>query len=794
MFDDPLSAVDANVGEHIFEKCFVEALQGTTRVLVMNQLHFLPQCDYIYVLDAGSIVAEGTYKQLTQTSQVFQELMQSHDKELAGASAPEAKDDRLELRYSASLVADDDDDEDRLNDVLKSPAPAPPSAVQSPLDGPPQGGIRNLVVEQQGRDGVRKPEALTDVRTPIPTEHGTEADTKVAAAGDGMEANQQVQEEEVQSGQVGLKVFLLHFSHMGVWIIPFFVTAIIAQGLITGSAFVLSWWTSNKFHRTALWYITLYGLVGVAGGLLIVVRGWFFALGTTRACRLYHEELFLKVLRAPSVFYDVTPVGRVLNRFTKDMSDIDTQLPRFLQSSLNICFFILGALVSTAVVTPIFLTAIFGVGFSFVMLQRYYSRSCTQLKRIESVTRSPVYNHFSETLLGLSTIRAFGISENFKEINVNYINTTGQALYCVRMVLQWASVRIGVLNALLLFFAALFVAIEKDSGKGKSAGNAAVAVYFVLQIGPLMGFLIQNMTELENVMNSVERVDFYCREMEQEPDWDRNELVVPSSWPSLGKIDFEGLTFAYREGLAPVLKNFTASIKSQETVGVAGRTGSGKSSLMLCLFRMYELTTGRILIDGIDIAKIGLHTLRKKLAIIPQDPVIFSGTVRFNLDPFEEYSEKDCWHALEQVQLKSFVEKNLGGLSGGVKEFGNNLSVGQRQLLCIARAILRKPTILVMDEATSSVDTTTDALIQAAVRTQFKQCTIMTIAHRLNTIMDSNRVLVLDKGVLAEFDEPWTLVHREGLLSSMYKAMTKSHAIQDPHTEADDMVHFQSAS
>eukprot|EP00808_Paulinella_micropora_P022131 g1924.t1 len=841
LFDDPLSAVDANVGEHLMQQCFLQELAGTTRVLVMNQLHFLPSCDYVYVLDAGMVVAEGTYDDLKKNSLYFQALMASHSKELTagsnnrggsrnGAGGNVARDSLVEeegsVRWwnspSAQVLTDQREeeepdskesdetvgkdardsketvdsgslvDEGEAVEVAVSSPPAaeqaddePPSpkAIQ-PAQSSPRKSRLDVALQdaklELGASGPLitpniaspSPMALEELRTPIVPMEETQGGKEVKkTAGHAPQA--QLEEEEVGNGTVGASLYLKHFKAMGPWSFMFFFWALIAQAGVTGSAFILSWWTSDKFNQSNMWYLMVYGIVGITGGLLIVVRGFSFALGTRRSCRSYHNDLFYRMMKAPSAFYDVTPVGRVLNRFTKDLNDIDSQLPRMLQSVFNMGFAMLGSLVSTAIVTPIFLVAMAVVIGLFTLLQRYYSRSCTQLKRIESVSRSPVYNLFSETLLGMSTIRAFRVTPRFKEMNSNLLNINGQAFYSVRMVLQWASVRIGLLNAILLFCAALFTAF----GKGTSSpGNAAVAIYFVLSIGPIMGFFINNWTELENVMNAVERVDFYTKNITQEADWDHNDVDVPEDWPARGEIEFKNLEFSYREGLEPVIKDFNAKVESLESVGVAGRTGSGKSSLMLCILRMYELTKGQILIDGLDIAKLGLHTLRRALAIIPQEAVIFSGSVRFNLDPFDEYSDDECWNSLRHVQLAAFVEHTLGGLSGSIKEFGSNLSVGQRQLLCIARAILRKPKILLMDEATSSVDTTTDALIQTAVRSQFKHCTMLTIAHRLNTIMDSSRVMVLDHGRLVEYDQPWTLVEQpQGLLKSMYKAMVSAH-------------------
>jgi ABC-type multidrug transport system fused ATPase/permease subunit len=418
--------------------------------------------------------------------------------------------------------------------------------------------------------------------------------------------------------------------------------------------------------------------------------------------------------------------------------------------------------------TPLFLIVMGVVGILFIALQRYFSRSTIQLKRIEAVSRSPVYNHFGETLLGLATIRAFKHSERFCFTKVQRIDRMTHSFFTLRCVLNWASLRVGAINAVLLAFAVLFVVLAKGS---LDPGSAALAVYFILGIGPLLGFFVSSLTELDNNMNAVERVHQYSETLEHEASWDKNEVEVPESWPSEGKIVLKDVVFRYRKNLDPVLHGVSAEINSMEKIGVAGRTGSGKSSLMLCLFRMYEIDSGSIFIDGIDIGKIGLHTLRKKLGIIPQDAFVFSGTIRENLDPFRVCTDEEVWEALAGVQLDTLT-KTMGGLAAVIKEYGENLSAGQRQLLCIARAVLRKPKILVMDEATSSVDSNTDTMIQTMVRSAFKNSTTVTIAHRLNTIMDCDRVMVLKDGNLVEFDQPQALVSSGGVFSIMHHAMT----------------------
>jgi len=282
--------------------------------------------------------------------------------------------------------------------------------------------------------------------------------------------------------------------------------------------------------------------------------------------------------------------------------------------------------------------------------------------------------------------------------------------------------------------------------------------------------LVRMTTEVETNMVSVERIREY-QEITQEAPVDVPENDPPQEWPENGVIKFENYQTRYREGLDLVLKGIDCTILSSEKIGIVGRTGAGKSSMTLALFRIIESASGCISIDGVNISQLGLGRLRSRITIIPQDPVLFAGSMRMNLDPFDTYSDKSIWTALEHAHLKTTVANFAGGLEYQVTEGGSNLSVGQRQLICLARALLRKTKVLVLDEATAAVDLETDDLVQATIRKEFVDCTVLTIAHRLNTIMDSNRVMVLDQGRILEFDTPENLMKNK---DSQFYSMAKN--------------------
>lgn len=315
----------------------------------------------------------------------------------------------------------------------------------------------------------------------------------------------------------------------------------------------------------------------------------------------------------------------------------------------------------------------------------------------------------------------------------------------------------------VVLFAALFAVIGRSN---LNPGLVGLSVSYALQVTMALNWMVRMMSDLESNIVAVERVKEYSK-TETEAPWVVEGSRPPEGWPPRGEVEFRDYSVRYRPGLDLVLKKLSVHVRGGEKVGIVGRTGAGKSSMTLCLFRILEAAEGEIRIDGLNVADIGLHDLRSQLTIIPQDPILFSGTLRMNLDPFGNYSEEDIWHALELAHLHMFVRAQPAGLDFLCSEGGENLSVGQRQLVCLARALLRKSRILVLDEATAAIDLETDDLIQATIRTQFDHCTVLTIAHRLNTIMDYTRILVLDKGAVAEFDSPTNLIAARGIFYGM---------------------------
>ncbi|NWV02808.1 MRP2 protein, partial [Ptilonorhynchus violaceus] len=479
------------------------------------------------------------------------------------------------------------------------------------------------------------------------------------------------------------------------------------------------------------------------------------AQGAMRASRIMHQQLLSNILRAPMSFFDTTPIGRIVNRFAKDIFTVDETIPMSFRTWLTCFMGIVSTLLVITLATPFFALVIIPLGIFYYFVLRFYISTSRQLRRLDSVTRSPIYSHFGETVSGLSVIRAYGHQERFLKQNEITMDINQKSVYSWIISNRWLAIRLEFVGSLVVFFSALLAVISKNTLAG---GIVGLSVSSALNVTQTLNWLVRTSSELETNIVAVERVHEYTKV--------KNETKADS----LG--DGEGRK-AHQTKMESICAVFFSPVSSSKKllpqVGVVGRTGAGKSSLTNCLFRVLEAAGGKIIIDEVDIATIGLHDLRKNLTIIPQDPVLFTGTLRMNLDPFDQYSDEEVWKALELAHLKAYVQDLPEGLLHFVSEGGENLSVGQRQLVCLARALLRKAKILILDEATAAVDLETDHLIQTTIRSEFADCTVLTIAHRLHTIMDSNRVMVLQAGQIVEFDSPEELLTKQGIFSAMAK-------------------------
>uniref|UniRef100_A0A8C2I0L6 ATP-binding cassette, sub-family C (CFTR/MRP), member 2 n=1 Tax=Cyprinus carpio TaxID=7962 RepID=A0A8C2I0L6_CYPCA len=661
--------------------------------------------------------------------------------------------------------------------------------------------VNGVVSEVGSYDGLRASKgAFSEFLETYGKEESNNADEsdyeQIDTLPEGMEPQADDSPEDIVSSTLKREnslrhMYLQYLRSMGWCFVTWsFLFYFIQNVAVIGQNLWLSDWTEDsvKYFNTTYpthirdMRIGVFGALGLAQGFLVFFGTILLADGSISASRTLHTNLLSNILKVPMVFFDTTPSGRIVNRFAKDIFTVDEMIPMSFRSWILCLLGVLGTLFIICLATPIFTAVIVPMAIVYYFVQRFYVATSRQLRRLDSVSRSPIYSHFGETVSGLSVIRAYGHQKRFLKQNEDTIDQNLKSVYPWIVSNRWLAMRLESLGNLVVFFAALFAVISRDSLK---SGLVGLSISYALNVTQTLNWLVRMTSELETNIVAVERVREYA-EIENEAPWITSNRP-PDDWPTAGNIGFDNYKVRYRPELELILHGITCDIASTEKIGIVGRTGAGKSSLTNCLFRIIEASEGRILIDGIDISTLGLHDLRSRLTIIPQDPVLFSGTLRMNLDPFEKSSDEEIWSVLELAHLKDYVRGLPAGLQHEVSEGGENLSVGQRQLLCLARALLRKSRILILDEATAAVDLETDDLIQNTIRTEFSHCTVLTIAHRLNTILDSSRVMVLDSGKIVEFDSPSVLLNnQQGHFYSMAKDAgirggTKAAAGEEEH-------------
>uniref|UniRef100_A0A8B9EZH0 Multidrug resistance-associated protein 1-like protein n=1 Tax=Amazona collaria TaxID=241587 RepID=A0A8B9EZH0_9PSIT len=577
--------------------------------------------------------------------------------------------------------------------------------------------------------------------------------------------------EKVATGGMKMSVVLKYlqaFKWQWMWLT---IAAYLGQNaLAIGQNLWLSTWTAEaakvsdltEWKQSQNYKLRIYGLLGLIQGLFVCCGAYVITRGSLSASQALHHQLLDNVLHLPLQRFETDPVGQIINRFTKDLFIVDSRFHYYLRTWLNCTLDVIGTILVITSASPLFIVVVIPLGYFYFTIQRYYIASSRQIRRLAGASHSPVISHFSETLVGRSTIRAFGHQERFIRKNNDVVYENLVYFYNNVISNRWLSVRLEFLGNLMVFFAALFVVL---AGNTMSSSTVGLSISYALNIIQSLNFWVRKACEIETNAVSIERICEYAK-MDKEGPWITSKRP-PVGWPDRGIIEFVNYKARYRKDLGLALKDVSFQTQSKQKVGIVGRTGAGKSTLTNCLFRVLEGSEGKIVIDGIDISTIGLHDLRGNLNIIPQDPILFSGTLQSNLDPLGKHSDLELWEVLELCHLKDFVQSLPKKLLHEISEGGENLSVGQRQLVCLARALLRKTKILVLDEATASVDMEMDNLVQSTIKREFHNCTILTIAHRLHTVMDSERVLVLDAGRILEYDTPHNLLQQKGAFSEM---------------------------
>ncbi|KAF9162294.1 hypothetical protein DFQ26_003685 [Actinomortierella ambigua] len=770
LLDDPLSAVDSHVGRTIFDKVVGPRglLAGKTRVFVTHHIHYLQQSTRIIMLREGKIVESGDYDELMASrTEVYQLVTEyGHESGNDPSTPVEGTDDLLDNDGDAStpvaeggalMVLDEMDEEEELAPVDEAMIQhaSLPTEEHSLLSSTPR-SIRSTPRRRGSTASIRTLRRRPSM--PVLAEQ-----PKAVATAPGATNNPLIAEEKSQQGSVERSVYFAYAKACSMSaVVIYVISLLVSQAASIGTQLWLAHWSRNSDNGDRnhgnFYYIMIYASLGMSFSILTVFQMLILLVFCAlRSARVLHEDMLRSVLRSPMSFFDTTPIGRILNRFSKDQATVDEVLPRSFSSYTRTLFQVASTLLVVTLSTPSFIIVIFPLAFAYLWLQRYYLATSRELRRLDSVSRSPIFAHFQETLGGISTIRAYRQQQRFIQGNESRIDTNLRAFYPSIAGNRWLAFRLESLSSVIVFGSSFLSVFSLSMGYTVDPGLVGLSLTYALSVTQTLNWMVRQYTEIETNIVSVERLKEYVDLAPEAPEIIEGHRP-PVDWPSQGRVDFRGYETRYRPGLELVLRGVTASIRRHEKIGIVGRTGAGKSSLTLALFRIIEAVKGQIMVDDIDISTLGLYDVRSRFSIIPQDPVLFMGTVRFNLDPAGSKTDAELWDSLDKSFLKEYVQRLSGGLDAEVLENGDNFSVGQRQLMCLARALLRKSSILVLDEATSSVDMQTDEQIQTTIRSSFSDRTILTIAHRIKTIMDYDRILVLDKGQVKEFASPATLL------------------------------------
>ncbi|KAI0383463.1 P-loop containing nucleoside triphosphate hydrolase protein [Hypomontagnella monticulosa] len=775
VLDDIFSAVDAHVGRHIFEKCLTgELCAGRTRILVTHHVALCePRTKYLVELGDGRVLNAGFVSELEQTGTLDQ--IKSHEQ-----TDQEIRDDEASTAINSEET----------------------SQLDMDSDGEP---LAKVLSKAQARKFV--------------------------------------EDEAREKGAVKGKVYKAYLKYSGSWM--FWSTVIFlfffVQALTIGRSWWLRIWTGsydehqqnlttqtekhaytyqstiqqftmdNMFRpmvtpdKGLAYYLGIYIFLSLFTSLLSTYRFYYVFAGSVRASRQLFARLNFAVLRAPLRWLDTVPLGRILNRFTADFHSVDTHMAYSLAFAASALLNLIGVIVASLFVSPIIIVLSFLLLVVCAFYAIRYLNGARPVKRLESVTKSPVFEQFGSALTGVQTIRSFDKSQAYIERMYKKLDDWTVTTWHLWLFVRWMGWRMAVVGSFFASFVAILILIAPEI----DAALAGFGLAFALEFSDHVMWTIRHYANVELEMNAAERIVEYA----ELPTESLEGNSPPAAWPTEGRVEVNDLVVSYAEDLPPVLKGLTFTVERNERVGVVGRTGAGKSSLTLALFRFLEARSGSIHIDGLDISKIKLHDLRSRLAIIPQDPVLFSGTVRSNLDPFDDHTDAELFDSLHRVHLISEHEnESLSGtatpmsmngtstptsstgsrkkknanifrnLLSPISEGGLNLSQGQRQLLCLARAIVSRPKVMVLDEATSAVDMTTDALIQRSIREEFGDSTLVVIAHRLSTIADFDRILVLSDGKVAEYGSPrelWEIKGEEEGGQGMFRAMCEQSGEKD---------------
>ncbi|OWF39711.1 multidrug resistance-associated protein 5-like [Mizuhopecten yessoensis] len=753
LLDDPLSAVDVHVGRHLFHKCITKTLAGKTVILVTHQLQYLKHCDEILVIGEGKIAERGHHYDLIDRNGYYGSMMgQFHATTSHNAATGDNK-------YSSSQHGQ----------------------IQSP----------NESKEKTSSNADEKKGNLTEKEEAHVGDVSWGTYKSYMSAGGGYVPLSFVMLLVI----ISCAVLVFTDWWLGVWLRDnaAFTTFIAANITVNFTGYsntstpnsigllpnLNQTYTLQDSNSTAgapsidvearlRFYLFIY--LGSMIGIMVfnIIKGLGQSVMMMRATRLLHNRALANIMKAPMLFFDSNPAGRILNRFSQDLDESDVFLPIYIDALLRLLVMAVMCLGSAVFNLPWTCFAVVVTTIVFYFFKRFSTESTRQIKRFENIVKSPLINHVSATGQGLFTIVSFKQQKQFIKECMKFTDVTTTGLFLFEGLMRWIELRLDVTASIMIVITMLTMVLMKGT---IAPSFAALSYILCVRVVSSMQFIVRLANETESRFTSVERIHEYEANIDTEED---SASVIPDkSWPQNGKLVFSDVVMRYRKDMDPVLTNIHLDIQPKQKVGIVGRTGAGKSSLAAALFRLCDLSEGHILIDDVDIAHIPRKTLRSRLSAIPQDPVLFTGTLRYNLDPFDLYTDEVIWAAVEQVHMKEKIKGYSEQLKFKVEENGENFSVGERQLICLARAILRRNKILVLDEATASIDTSTDALIQETIRDSFSDCTVLTIAHRLNTVLHCDVIFIMDAGKVLETGKPQDLLSNpESVFNRMIRAQT----------------------
>lgn len=772
LLDDCLSAVDSHTALWIYENCISGPLMlNRTCILISHNVALTVQkADWVVVMEDGKVKVQGSADELLDGGHLG-------DDELVKSSVMNSRN-----QSSTNLQS-----LESKNSEMKSKA----AIIESKL--------KNIAGEEE-----QQPEA---VRT----------DGKL------------IEEEEKAEGVVGLDVYAGYIKEFGGW--PTWSIIIFTYGFTQLVYIGQSWWlkkwaldtpetiakvmnvvgitsesmpgvvksvinntnlaiaslssaytqasdavTVFKVNHPVQYYIIWYALIGLGYSVLATIRVFVSFFAGIRASNRIFKRVLTRILGAKLGFFDKTPLGRIMNRFSKDIEAVDQELTPFGEATFACLVSCVSIFILITVITPGFLFFAVIISYLYYLVGSFYITLSRELKRFDSITKSPIHQHFSESLTGVATIRAYGVESRFMRQNLAAIDENNRPFFYMWVANRWLALRVDAIGSLVMLFAGIFVILSIGR---IDAGLAGLSLSYAISFSENALWIVRLYANVEMNMNSVERLQEFMK-VDQEPPSEIPETEPKPDWPSRGEIEVKDVSLRYAPHLPRVIKNVTFHVEPSNKIGVVGRTGAGKSTIITAFFRFLDPETGYIKIDDVDICSIGLRNLRQAITIIPQDPTLFTGTIRSNLDPFDQYTDEQIFEALKRVNLVGREERardvdssqenknKFLDLTNAVSEGGSNLSQGQRQLMCLARSLLKSPKVILLDEATASIDYQSDAMIQQTIREEFAGSTILTIAHRLRSIIDYDKILVMDAGKVVEYDDPYALIaNKETLFYSM---------------------------